>query len=78
MNICPEVHAFVMWIDWRAYLHRAPVEDVDFQMQDEPETQEGEAFRRFVVRNPDYFHSCVRFSDGSMVANCDEGLGNRN
>jgi hypothetical protein len=68
VNDYPEIGAFIMWSDG------APMEpgEPPFAMQVEPGTKEGEAFRRFVERNPDYFHSCVHLSDGSTVANCDE------
>lgn len=76
----PEISAFIMWFD-SMMMEETPSGDLvemDLLMQIEPGTKEGEAFRDFVEQNPDYFHSCVRFSDGSMVANCDQEAGNRN
>jgi hypothetical protein len=35
-----------------------------------PVTKQGNAFRKIVDENPDKFHSCMYFSDGSMMTNC--------
>jgi hypothetical protein len=68
----PEISAFVLWFNSPDLMDGV----IPFLMQVEPGTPEGNAFKEVVRDNPDYFHSCVRFSDGTRVPNCTEGPGN--
>lgn len=59
----PQVNAFAMW-------SQSSPEVDPFNFLIRPNTPEGEAFKKVIDDNPDYFHSCIYFSDGSQIPTC--------
>jgi hypothetical protein len=56
----PEIHGFIQWADLNPEEQGCGLSS----------GEDGTAFRRVVDANPDRFHSCVSFSDGSLQPNC--------
>lgn len=66
----PEIHGFSMWSN----LASADAKSASYWPYDNlirPNTQQGNALKEIIDANPSKFHSCVYFSDGSMMPNCD-------
>jgi hypothetical protein len=64
----PQIAAFSLWYDMGVMKEETPdggTVDIPFDVQIEPGTPEGEAFREIVEAHPNRFHSRVFFSDGT-------------
>jgi len=65
LNDFPEISGFTMW-----FTHGLiGKEKVDCLIK--PNTPSGDTLKQVVAENSDSFHSCVQFSDGTTIPNCD-------
>ncbi len=62
----PEIKGFGMWSDSADLVQANP--NVGYLIK--PNTERGDAFKAVVSNNPDYFHECIYFSDGSKIPTC--------
>ncbi len=62
----PEIHGFSMWSYSPYWANKFP-----WDCLIRPNTKQAASFQKVISDNPDRFHSCVYFSDGSRIPTCE-------